>query len=60
MSGERFAYTVKEAAELLAVHPSWIRRALADGLLRSVQRRPGGKVLVTAESLRRLVDGEES
>lgn len=47
--GEVLAYSIREAARLLSVSVSTLRRLIADGSLKN--KRIGGRVLVTRDAL---------
>ena len=54
---ERLAYTIPEAAKALGIHVQTLRRYVKHGILPSV--RIGGRVLIPAEALRRMLKVQE-
>jgi excisionase family DNA binding protein len=54
----RLAYKIKEAAEILGVSPSSVRRAIERGLITPI--RAFRHVLIPANQLEALVNGQEA
>ena len=44
-------YTIKEAADILKMHPSRVRKAILDHKLGALRKGPGGKYLITPKQI---------
>jgi excisionase family DNA binding protein len=61
MGTPRLAYSTREAAAMLGISPEQVKRLVRGGKLRAVRSdpNPGGKFLITEESMREWLDGLE-